>query len=227
MLRLGVDVDGVVADFRSAFRRLAERELGRPPDDVEAELSKTDVERLWRAVANVPNWWLDIPAHEPDQIARLYAEARRGRWEVFFLTSRPPSAGDSVQLQTQVWLEKQGFYLPSVLTTPAGSRGELARSLRLDLAIDDRMVNCIEIISASNSKAVLITRGAQEPRLRDTAEARGVGVVSSLSQGLDAIERLDDLLTTRKGRLVRLSDWFSVKKDVPSSLPHDPRQRGK
>ena len=151
MLRLGIDVDGVVADFRSAFRGLAERELGRAADDVEAELSKADVERLWRAVANIPNWWLDVPAHEPDQITRLYAEARRRRWEVFFLTSRPPSAGDSVQLQTQVWLEKQGFYLPSVLTIPAGARGELARSLRLDLAIDDRMVNCIEIISASGN----------------------------------------------------------------------------
>jgi hypothetical protein len=227
MLRLGIDVDGVVADFRTAFRRLAERELGRAPRDVEAELSKTDVERLWRAVATIPNWWLDMPAYEPDQIARLYTEARRGRWEVFFLTSRPPSAGDSVQLQTQVWLEKQGFYLPAVLTTPAGSRGELARSLRLDLAIDDRMVNCIEIISASNSKAVLITRGEQEPRIRESAEARGVGVVTSLSQGLDAIERLDELLTTRKGRLVRLSDWFLVKKDEGTPLPYDPRQRRK
>jgi hypothetical protein len=225
MLRLGIDVDGVVADFRNAFRGLAVRELGRAADDVEAELSKADVERLWRAVANIPNWWLDVPAHEPDQITRLYAEARRRRWEVFFLTSRPPSAGDSVQLQTQVWLEKQGFYLPSVLTIPAGARGELARSLRLDLAIDDRMVNCIEIISASNSKAVLIARGAQEPRLRETAEARGVGVVTSLAQGLDAIERLAELFTTRRGRFVRLSDWFSVRKDEGTSLPHDPRQR--
>jgi hypothetical protein len=224
MVRLGVDVDGVVADFRSAFRALAERELGRAPEDVEAELSKTDVERLWRAVAAIPNWWLDVPAHEPDQIARLYREARRGRWEVFFLTSRPPSAGDSVQLQTQVWLEKHGYYLPAVLTTPAGARGELARSLRLDLAVDDRMVNCVEIISASNSKAVLIARGTPEPRVREAAESRGVGVVTSFTQALDAIERLDELLSTRKGRLVRLSDWFSMKKE-PASLPQDPRQR--
>ena len=49
MLRLGIDVDGVVADFRSAFRAIAERELGIAPDDVEAELSKPDVERLWRS----------------------------------------------------------------------------------------------------------------------------------------------------------------------------------
>ena len=105
------------------------------------------------------------------------------RWEVFFMTSRPPSAGDSVQLQTQVWLERHGFFLPSVLTAPAGARGELARSLRLDLALDDRIVNCLEITSASNSKAVMVLRTAGEAPVRESAEARGVGVVSTLSRG--------------------------------------------
>jgi hypothetical protein len=223
MLRLGVDVDGVVADFRSAFRALAQRELGRAADDVEKQLAKPDVDRLWRAVAGSVNWWVGVPPYEPDQISRLYTESRRRRWEIFFITSRPASAGDTVQLQTQVWLEKYNFILPSVLTAPAGARGELARSLRLDVTIDDRMVNCLEIISASNSKALMVLRGNTEPSTRESAEARGIGVVSSLSQGLDAIERLDELQTTRRGRLVRLGDWFQPKKE-PAGLPHDPRQ---
>ena len=222
MLRLGIDVDGVVADFRSAFRNLAERELGIAADDVEAELSKADVERLWRRVAAAVNWWVDVPAYEPEQIARLYALARRGRWEVFFMTSRPASAGDAVQLQTQAWLERQGFYLPAVLTAPAGARGELCRSLRLDIALDDRMVNCMEIISASNSKALMVMREAGEPSARESAESRGIGVVTTFADALDAIERLEQLLSTRRGRLVRLSEWFQVKKDAPA-LPHDPR----
>ena len=40
MLRLGIDVDGVVADFRSAFRALAERELGIAAEDAESDLTK-------------------------------------------------------------------------------------------------------------------------------------------------------------------------------------------
>ncbi len=224
MLRLGIDVDGVVADFRTAFRAVAERELGVAPDDIERELSKSDIERLWRNVAATTNWWLDIPPYEPDQIERLYTQVRRARWEVFFMTSRPPSAGDSVQLQTQVWLERHGFFLPSVLTTPSGNRGELTRSLRLDLALDDRMVNCLEIISASNAKALMILRTPVDALATEAAEARGIGVVPTLSQALDAIERLDELLSTRRGRLVRLTDWFQVKKD-PQTLPHDPRRK--
>ena len=227
MLRLGVDVDGVVADFRSAFRALAERELGMAPNDVEKDLSKTDVDRLWRRVAATPNWWIDLPPYEPHQIARLYAQSRRGRWEVFFLTSRPLSAGDSVQLQTQVWLERHGFLMPSVLTTPAGARGEIARSLRLDLAMDDRLVNCMEIISASNSKALLVARGLTDAAVRQGAESRGVGVVTSLAEGLDAIDRLQELLASRRGRLVRLGDWFqpTPRPESGAASPHDPRQK--
>ena len=151
MLRRGIDVDGVLADFRTCFRSLATRELGQRVGDVEAQLSKGDIERLWKTVAQAPNWWLDLPSYEPDQLARLYALSRTGRWEVFFMTSRPPSAGDSVQLQTQVWLERFGFYMPTVLTAPAGARGELARALRIDLVIDDHLVNCVDIVGASNA----------------------------------------------------------------------------
>jgi hypothetical protein len=224
MLRLGIDVDGVVADFRSAFRALAERELGAAAPSKEADLAKPQIDRLWRTVAATPNWWLDVPPYEPDQIARLYSRVRQSRWEVFFMTSRPVSDGDSVQLQTQVWLERQGFFLPSVLTTPAGARGELARSLRLDIALDDRLVNCLEVISASNSKAMMLLRDPADPNAREAAEARGVGVVSTLAEALDAIERLEDLLSKRRGRLVRLADWFQPKKEGPK-LPHDPRAK--
>ena len=223
MLRLGVDVDGVLADFRSAFRALAEQELGISAEEAESDLTKADVDRLWRKVAAESNWWLGVSAYEPEQIERLYQETRLRRWEVFFLTSRPASAGDTVQLQTQVWLERLGFLLPSVLTTPAGARGEIARALRLDLALDDRLVNCMEIISASNSKALMVARGEADG-VRDEIEARGVGVVTSLAQALDAIERLDELLGTRRGRLVRLSDWFFPRREQ-ATLPHDPRTR--
>lgn len=221
MLRVGLDVDGVLADFRAAFHTLAASELGRR--GVEPELSKGDIERLWKAVARANNWWLDLPAYEPEQVARLYALSREKRWEVFFMTSRPPSAGDSVQLQTQVWLEKCGFYLPSVMTAPAGARGELARALRLDLVVDDHLVNCMEIVGASNAKVLHMARGDADQARRDQAEARGIGVVSTLSQGLDAIVRLHEVLSSRQGRFVRLGDWFSPRRD-DTPLPRDPRQ---
>ena len=90
---------------------------------------------------------MDVPAYEPAQIARLYGLTRAAGWEVFFMTKRPPSAGDSVQFQTQWWIERFGFYLPAVMTVP-GSRGDIANGLRLDLVVDDQMINCVEVIGA-------------------------------------------------------------------------------
>ena len=56
---------------------------------------------------------------------------RRGL-EVFFITQRPATVGQTVQRQTQYWLRQQGFDLPSVLVI-SGSRGAAAGALRLDL----------------------------------------------------------------------------------------------
>jgi len=225
MLRLGMDVDGVLADFRSYFRALATSELGLRGGGDDSELSKGDVERLWKAVARIANWWMNLPAYEPEQITRLYDLTRKGRWEIFFMTSRPPSGGDTVQMQTQVWLERHGFYLPTVLTAPAGARGELSRALRLDLMVDDHLSNCMDIVGASNTKVLQMARGTIEDARRQQAESRGIGVVSTLAEALDSVERLNDMLESRQGRLMRLSDWFFPRRQ-PSApvLPHDPRQ---
>ncbi len=123
-LRIGLDIDGVLADFRLAFRQTAEECLRRQVSDSGADekgknaLSADDVRRVWDHIAKQQNWWMEVPAYEPAQIARLYGLMRAAGWEVFFLTKRPASAGDSVQFQTQWWMERYGFYLPAVLPRP-------------------------------------------------------------------------------------------------------------
>jgi hypothetical protein len=226
-LRLGFDIDGVLANFRAAFRAAASR-LGRgeiddfDPDSPESgsALSPNDVRRVWEHIAKTPNWWMEIDAYEPDQIARLYSLTRAAGWEVFFLTKRPPSAGDSVQFQTQWWIERFGFYLPAVLTVP-GSRGDIANALRLDLVVDDQLINCVEVVSASPTKAILMQR-SRDIGSRDHATSRGIGVVGTLAEALGVVERLEDLLPQKRGRLLRLTEWFSPEPEV-QTLPQNPR----
>src|SRR3954468_12103162 len=195
-LRIGFDVDGVLADFRAAFRAAAVRLVhghaarAQAPSSPKADtpLSADDVKRVWDYIAKTSNWWMELEAYEPDQIARLYRLTRAAGWEVFFLTKRPPSAGDSVQFQTQWWIERFGFYLPAVLTVP-GSRGEIANGLRLDLLVDDQLINCVEVVSASTAKAVLMLRSSDSSS-RDHATNRCIGVVGSLSEAVSVLERL-------------------------------------
>lgn len=224
-LRIGIDIDGVLADFRQAFHTAAVRSLRhdiQETADVEAAgpLPLEDIRRVWDYIARTPNWWMDVPAYEPDQIARLYSLTRAAGWEVFFMTKRPPSAGDSVQFQTQWWIERFGFYLPAVLTVP-GSRGEVANGLRLDMLIDDQIINCVEVISAAATKAILVLRVA-DAAAREHASNRGIGVVSSLSQAITVLENLGEVLPHRRGRLMRLREWFSPTAEL-QQLPANPR----
>jgi hypothetical protein len=224
-LRIGIDIDGVLADFRTAFHESAMRCLRHDVDDeldleTLSPLSAADVRKVWEYIATAQNWWMDVPAYEPDQIARLYSLMRAGGWEVFFMTKRPPSAGDSVQFQTQWWIERFGFYLPAVMTVP-GSRGDIANGLRLDLILDDQLINCVEVISTAPTKAVLVLRSS-DPAVRQQASNRGIGVVSTLSEALTVVERLDDVLPQKRGRLMRLADWFTPPAEM-QALPANPR----
>ena len=224
-LRIGIDIDGVLADFRSAFRSSAARCLRHDiseTDDYETPgpLTPDDVRRVWEYIGKTQNWWMDVPAYEPDQIARLYSVMRAANWEVFFMTKRPPSAGDTVQFQTQWWIERFGFYLPAVMTVP-GSRGDIANGLRLDMIIDDQLINCVEVISAAPTKALLMLR-TPDAAAREHASNRGIGVVGSLSEAITVMERLHDVLPQKRGRLMRLSEWFSPAAEM-QTLPANPR----
>jgi hypothetical protein len=225
-LRIGIDVDGVLADFRTAFHDASRTTLGRriealPDPKATPALAQDEVKRVWDFVARTPNWWMTLEPYEPNQIARLYSMARAAGWEVFFLTNRPRSAGDSVQFQTQWWIERHGFYMPSVLTIP-GSRGEVANGLRLNIVVDDLLLNCIEVVSASTAKALLLLRGGDKA-VEKHALDRGIGVVPTLEGAIEIVDRLGTLLPTRSGRLLRLVDWFSPRTTTAEPLPHNPR----
>jgi hypothetical protein len=226
-LRLGFDIDGVLADFRTAFEAAARggTTIGADPEPKEEEeggepLASREVKRVWSMVQRTSNWWTRLAPHEPEQIARLYSLSRSLRWEVVFMTRRPESSGDPVQFQTQWWLESQGFYLPAVVTVP-GSRGDLANALRLDMVVDDQLHNCVDVVSGSSAKTILLLRDPGARALRDHALSRGIGVVSTLREALDVLERAQHVLTERRGRLNRLIDWFHTGHE--DTLPLKPR----
>src|SRR5438128_6790314 len=199
MLRLGFDLDGVVADFRTAFLDAAVGLLGgdsiqrrsSPMPDLDA-ISAADAKRVWKAITDTPNWWLGLAPYEPAQIARLYQLSRRFRWEVSFLTTRIPTAGDSVQFQSQAWLEAYGFYMPAVVTVP-GSRGEIANALRLDIIVDDQLLNCLEVVGASQTKAILLLR-VGDTALEQQATERGIGCVHRVEEVIEVLMQLQDIL---------------------------------
>src|SRR5581483_9414039 len=116
---------------------------------------------------------------------RLAAIAVDHQWEIIFLTRRPPCAGRSAQVQSQRWLEARGFPRPSVFVVQ-GSRGKIAAALDLDVVIDDRPENCLDVAVDSQARPILIWRARDKP-LPVAARRLGIGVVPTVGECLDIL----------------------------------------
>ena len=236
-LRIGVDLDGVLADMESELVRQAERLFGEPmtrllqerakglepPTDheppegaaevvprlVNLQMTSRQERRLWRHVAVIEGFWESLNELEPGVIARLGALAVERRWEVIFLTKRPETAGATAQVQTQRWLEARGFTLPSVFVVQ-GSRGLVAHALRLDFIIDDRPENCLDVVVDSRARAILVWRDAEQS-LPATVKRLGIGVVRSVGECLNILEEVDSSGREEPGFVDRLRQRLGFK----------------
>lgn len=207
-LRVAFDMDGTVADMQTVLTAEAARLFGEtaPPAGVAADLSgpaeattETASEthltppqqsRLWEHVRGIEDFWTTLPEMAPGIVARIAETAARRRWEVVFITTRPASAGETTQRQTQRWLERHGFALPSVLVLQR-SRGRLADVLQLDAVVDDRPENCVDVASDSQAVPVLIWNGPIG-RVPAGFTRMGVRPVPSIVEAVTLLEHLDD-----------------------------------
>jgi 5'(3')-deoxyribonucleotidase len=201
-LRVGVDLDGTLADLSSEFHEVEQRMFGRqvldePNDDDEADANAEPVakanlktakrrsreqEAVWRAIRDTPDFWMQLKPIEPAAVRALQAATDQFQWEVFFITQRPRTAGASVQKQSQNWLIAQGFAVPSVLTL-SGSRGKAVHALDLDFLIDDLPKNCIDVISDSKCRPILVLR-KPDPHSEEAARRMNIGVVRSVEEAI-------------------------------------------
>jgi hypothetical protein len=220
-LRIGFDLDGTVADMYSTLHEEAIKLFGaevlaksvdkkapnpdsadgvvaQEPEDSTGTLAMEELHltarqqmQLWDHVKKIENFWTRLPELEPGIIARIAKAAHERQWEIIFLTTRPSTAGELVQLQSQRWLDAHGFRYPSVMVVQR-SRGKIADALHLDAFVDDRPENCLDIAVESKAKVILVWHG----NLNDVppgAKRLGVRPVSTISEALALLEQLDDI----------------------------------
>ncbi len=216
-MRLGFDLDGTLADMQTALaheardlfpdidpgalpRSAADAEdapsapsagAGESPDPPfsTGALNSRQQRDLWKAACQRVNFWETLEEIEPGALARLFRLMQERRWEIIFLTSRPETAGDSAQLQSHRWLVAHGFLSPSVFVVH-GSRGKIAAALALDVLVDDRPENCLDVAIDSSARAILLWRGDEE-KVPGSARQLGIGSVKSIAECLDILEALD------------------------------------
>jgi hypothetical protein len=156
---------------------------GQPDDRQPSASCAAQSDRVWARIRQIPNFWETLDEIHPGAVARLWNVARQHRWDVLFITQRPESAGDTAQEQTHQWLQRHGFERPNVFVTK-GSRGRLAAALQLDVVVDDRRDNCVDIASESSARAILVWRGGDRETIV-SAQRLGIRVVQSVDECLD------------------------------------------
>lgn len=226
-------MDGVLADFATAFAEVERRLFGSPPaltaesPEIEADQQEIAERRpsadppdpravrqrhdaIWRAIHDTPDFWTTLKPLSPTAVSRIHGLMLRYEWEVFFITQRPATRGDTVQRQTQTWLREQGFDLPSVLVI-GGSRGAAAGALRLNVHVDDSPRNCLDVVADSQARPILIASGPGSPT-RSPAKDPHIDTVRSIDEALDRLEQISlgrASESTAFSRLARLMGWKS------------------
>lgn len=176
------------------------------PAGTGTRLSDRQQRQLWATVRGIENFWASLKEIEPGAVAMLAEAASRGGWDVLFITTRPSSAGDTTQLQSQRWLEAHGFELPSVYVV-SGSRGRIAAALGLDAVLDDRPENCLDVATDSSARPLLVWRGSEES-VPPGASRLGVKVVFSIAEAVQLLQRPKAL--ANRGFMHRLRSTLGV-----------------
>jgi len=163
----------VLENRREAERRSSPRHATRHRD------------RVWKAIEATPNFWTTLRPIDSHAVKRLYELTGEHNWEVFFITQRPATAGGTVQWQTHKWLIEQGFLTPSVIPLSSG-RGKAASALRLDYLVDDTPQNCVDVLSDSSTRAILLV-DADDPLAATSARRLGIGTALNIQDVLDLL----------------------------------------
>jgi hypothetical protein len=237
-MRLAFDLDGVLADLHTPFVKAALEPFpelepaavqsgdAAHPDDGSDDgdvppvlpglnLTRKQSDAVWRHLAAIENFWESLAEVEPGAIAQLAKLSEERRWEVLFITSRPTSNGRTVQRQSQRWLEARGFPLPSVFVVH-GSRGRIAAALDIDVVIDDRADNCLDVVLESKAGALLLWRGTEDT-VPVSARRLGIAPVLSVERVLEALVEAE--LTANGGSMLDpLRRLFGLKTRASSPL---------
>jgi hypothetical protein len=229
-MRIAFDLDGVLADLHRSFvatalelfpeldaSAISSPEAGAspptgvpgseaPPEPDEGSLKKPLSPRkrdaVWQHLAKVEDFWETLQEIEAGSIRRLATIARDRKWEVIFLTSRPYAPGKTVQRQSQVWLDRLGFPMPSLYVVQS-SRGRIADALHIDVVVDDRPENCLDVALESKARAILVWRGAPD-KVPPATRRLGIGVVHNVAACLDLLIEADQNAQTPEDLVQRL-----------------------
>lgn len=152
-MRIGIDVDGVLSDTLVAIHRKF-----KGWDTTKGwygGFTKEEFDAVWADAKNTHNFWMDIPVVQRFN-HRLMIDLN-SRHDLYFITDRFDTVGGSAVRQTLDWISFNllaGYRSAGVIV--AKNKGPVAASIGLDMFIDDKPENCLEVESSAPSCKVYL-----------------------------------------------------------------------
>lgn len=172
-MRIGFDVDGVLANFIAAYQRLFVRisgvDLFQPGDDVNPPCwdwpqfrgyGDDIVASVWAHIGADPTFWARLaPLDGADTLSMCIADMEK-RHDIYFITAR---FGKRDKQQTETWLRNYlGLPGPTVLIS--SDKGACAGALRLDAYIDDNLDNIRGVVQSNSDEQVTANIQGRPPK---------------------------------------------------------------
>ena len=141
-----IDLDGVLANFNTAFARLLDPEgtiipvqKGTWPEVwswPQQYFPRDFIDEAWERVKDSPFFWRDLGEFRWTKpvLTLLGKKQRMLGDEVYFVTARP---GTRVKAQTELWLRARGYRNPTVIVVTKKKWG-VVNDLAADVVVDDK-----------------------------------------------------------------------------------------
>ncbi len=154
-MRIGFDVDGVLANFIPEYQKLvvqlSGKDLFHPGDDVHPPCwlwpemrgySPACMSEVWKVITGSHDFWMGLQELPGCSTLRLCILDLMRWHDVYFITSRP---GKDAKWQSEQWLMLHlEIDRPTVLISSA--KGLCAKALKLDCYIDDNADNVTDVV---------------------------------------------------------------------------------
>jgi hypothetical protein len=165
-MRIGCDIDGVLADFNTAFIARVILVTGKDlfpvrPFDIPTwnypehyGYTGAEVSAVWESIKADDNFWASLPAYDDTRATLFHLSNQQYMGDdIYFVTARP---GVFAKQQTERWLRANGFTNPTVLISSL--KGHCAEALALDRYLDDRWENALSVADTPDTYPYLLVR---------------------------------------------------------------------